>query len=1229
MSVFSIFRCLSIVAFSTSILFGQTITVTSAADSGPGTLRDAIQQANVASGADTIVFDTLSMGSSVIAINTSLPALTDDSTTISGPVWPGGEPAVTIDGSALTSGENTFTISGSFCAVQSLTLIDNQSTGAAIEVNGGVSNSIAGCTIGLDRLGQSSMSNSVGILITGGQNHRIGDSTGAGGNIISGNLEDGIRIVGTRDNVILNNRIGVDRSGNPIGNAASGILINSASRANRIGSGTPAGRNIIGGNLNGVRIADGGTDSTIVAGNWIGLHFSSSVPNGTGVRIENGASATRLGLNGSVPNVISGNTSDGVSISGSSTRNTMLFGNRIGTDTSGSNAQGNGGSGIVIQNARSTVVGGADPAESNVLSGNSFDGILISGGDSTVVYGNYIGTDASGTLAVPNLINGVELQSAARNTTIGGRLAAQGNVISGNIANGVLLVDEGTSQNSIVGNKIGTAVDGIGNIGNGESGIYLSFGASRDSANYNTIGYNGTGITYEDATTDSNVHYANSIFRNGNGIDISPGSQSGIAAPTITSVSLDTTIFGTADPFAFIQIYADSLDQGRFFLDTTRADAGGSWSRKVPLQDGIQVLAIQESGLNSSELSPPFQPFVGPVGASVATLAFGDVLLGQADTLSVRLFSLSRDVILTDQFLSITGEFTVLTTLALPDTLGVGDTLTVDVAFAPADFGSRASSWHIINNSSIPLFGLPLTGFGQAGNLVAMDTIFFPETIVGDSTVVAISVKATAAPVQLTNALTQSSVFNIVTQPILPFTLLDGSVDSVTFEVKYRPSIDTLQGDTLILQSNSPAGDRTIILRGQGLPNQSPASFQVLPLSGGSITNNRRPTFSWRRSMDADGDSVIYTLQISTTSNFLSLTQSVQTQDTVVSLPLPLDTLQGYYWRVLARDDKDGETISNVGFFTVDAVAPRGSLRILPSPILQTSVAMYVYSSEPLERASAVIKFWSIEQELLDSVAVQMSEIQPSLFQTFYSVPGSGTMQITSTLEDSAGNQTVPSRIYTFALLSKLKTLSSFDRRVTTTLSRGNGLLWLGVDSTGTSKDVKSNYVIEVGGAGKAIERLDLAIDYSTLDVRAQGWIDDSKIGIYRLESGTAVYVGGSGENGRVASTVDRIGRYALGYDPDRQSLPKELHLDNYPNPFNPITSVQVALPFSADVRVEIYNLLGQRVKTLHRGFLTAGRHTLIWNGTNEAADRVASGIYLCRAIFAGQVATRKMLLVK
>lgn len=86
---------------------------------------------------------------------------------------------------------------------------------------------------------------------------------------------------------------------------------------------------------------------------------------------------------------------------------------------------------------------------------------------------------------------------------------------------------------------------------------------------------------------------------------------------------------------------------------------------------------------------------------------------------------------------------------------------------------------------------------------------------------------------------------------------------------------------------------------------------------------------------------------------------------------------------------------------------------------------------------------------------------------------------------------------------------------------------------------------------------------------------------------------------------------------------------DNYPNPFNPETVIQFQLPESKEVRVEIYNLLGQKVKTLVSAALPVGLHQVVWDATNEQGEMLGSGVYLYR-ISAGQSQqVKRMILLK
>ena len=85
----------------------------------------------------------------------------------------------------------------------------------------------------------------------------------------------------------------------------------------------------------------------------------------------------------------------------------------------------------------------------------------------------------------------------------------------------------------------------------------------------------------------------------------------------------------------------------------------------------------------------------------------------------------------------------------------------------------------------------------------------------------------------------------------------------------------------------------------------------------------------------------------------------------------------------------------------------------------------------------------------------------------------------------------------------------------------------------------------------------------------------------------------------------------------------------NAPNPFNPATEISYALPAAGPVRLEIYNLLGQKVATLVDGDRPAGTHTVVWRGHDVHGQDVSSGVYLYRFSTDGRVKTRRMLLLK
>ena len=218
------------------------------------------------------------------------------------------------------------------------------------------------------------------------------------------------------------------------------------------------------------------SQNNVIAGNYMGTDLSGTLasPNGVGVFIGN--SGNRVG--GTVPadrNIISGNTTDGIQILGFAND---VQGNYIGLDVNGAIDLGNNNQGVAIfQGGSNNTIGGSVAGARNVISGNNNDGILIADPSTTgnVVQGNRIGTNAAGTAAVANL-RGIEITGGASANTIGGAGGA-GNLISGNLA-GITI--NGSANNTVAGNRIGTDVSGTLDLGNLQHGVEVIAGASNN-----------------------------------------------------------------------------------------------------------------------------------------------------------------------------------------------------------------------------------------------------------------------------------------------------------------------------------------------------------------------------------------------------------------------------------------------------------------------------------------------------------------------------------------------------------------------------------------------------------------------------------------------------------------------------------------------------------------------------------------------------------------------------
>ena len=138
----------------------------------------------------------------------------------------------------------------------------------------------------------------------------------------------------------------------------------------------------------------------------------------------------------------------------------------------------------------------------------------------------------------------------------------------------------------------------------------------------------------------------------------------------------------------------------------------------------------------------------------------------------------------------------------------------------------------------------------------------------------------------------------------------------------------------------------------------------------------------------------------------------------------------------------------------------------------------------------------------------------------------------------------------------------------------------------------------------------------------------------YRLQAGSpAIDAGDPAFGNRFPGGRIDLGAFEFeqptGFQPPTEGPQGYLLLRNYPNPFNPYTTIEFSLPRSGWVRLEIFNILGQSVKRLITGYLSAGQYQLQWDATDDTGRPAPGGVYFYRLILESQQMTQKMFLVR
>lgn len=265
----------------------------------------------------------------------------------------------------------------------------------------------------------------------------------------------------------LNGRLLIEIDGNGAG-SSTGLEFGIGSDNSRVSG-------VVVNSFSGTKITVG-ADNIQISGNYVGINPAGTLAKATGstsngINHNNSGAANLIvgGLNPQDRNLISGNTGSGITPN-SGDANWTIQGNFIGLAADGvsaiPNSSGGAGEGsISLDNSSGHVVGGSAPGAINVISGNTSYGIAPDNAPNAHIIGNYIGTDWTGTVAVPNLV-GVILGNNGPGTVIGGSTSAERNIISGNTLGGIISgITTGSPQ--ISGNYIGLNKTGMAAIPNG------------------------------------------------------------------------------------------------------------------------------------------------------------------------------------------------------------------------------------------------------------------------------------------------------------------------------------------------------------------------------------------------------------------------------------------------------------------------------------------------------------------------------------------------------------------------------------------------------------------------------------------------------------------------------------------------------------------------------------------------------------------------------------------
>lgn len=416
-------------------------TVTNTHNRGRGSLRTAVRRANRSRRRAPVRIE-FAIGSSpaTILLTSPLPRIRFHGV-IDGWAQPGsaGAPGIEVNGSEAKSGIGLH-VTGGEITIRGLAVTGWPANGILVHQCDDVA--LHGLHVGVAADGVTAAGNAGSGIHASRVTRCVVGGPGEQAVVVSGNGRCGVWFQESPDARLTGSFVGTDRRGRvAVPNGEEGVRVDASPRA-LLGVPDATSANVISGN-GGHGILALNSPYLVLSGSRLGTdpEGKRAVPNrGSGVKLYESYAATIGGNAPGTGNLISGNGRYGVEIGGVGSADAIIVGNLIGTDATGTSALPNTRDGVVVHSSPGVRIGGPEPALRNVISGNNLYGVEIIAPEArgAILVGNYVGVDTTGRAAVPNGRSGVLIYNTSQ-ARIGGPGPGDGNVISGGARAGINL----------------------------------------------------------------------------------------------------------------------------------------------------------------------------------------------------------------------------------------------------------------------------------------------------------------------------------------------------------------------------------------------------------------------------------------------------------------------------------------------------------------------------------------------------------------------------------------------------------------------------------------------------------------------------------------------------------------------------------------------------------------------------------------------------------------------